>query len=617
MAATKAEQEMPVELGQLSQLIESAPETLATGSKDIQIAALNATKYIFDLGELFLLIKDIVMLRRCLAMKSEAASRKHIVELLSSLSPAEAPKTRSQTKAAANSAANGHEPARPVLMLEPTPLSSLFINGMDDEQIWAQLDLRARNVCDTLEHALEDTVEDYDDAGSGSGEEDEDEESADFEGLEDMEELGSEEDSGEYEDEQGTDDNTDEPLSDSVEAEEQIAELRDSDEDDEADADAMDLDRPSRKATLWDKIAPKLSVPKRKTGGHPELDDGFFSLADFNAETEEAEARKVTRGGLSKTGDEDESDSDADFDDNVDFFAPVDNMEDLDPEAEEDTSGRLYICNVRNMMLIRIPAEPHYKDFFEPPPRTSKRKDTRPKSGKVRFHDEVRVKSIKARGKGMPVSTMSLIGDAEDEDEECSDQENGLIGDDDMVVDDFDEEPDDLDDEDDEEVEADQSSDEDEDISGRNAIERLKDDLFAEDEDDDTRAFMRSRHLNLLIRSLCQTSARTRNGWKHSESRLHSWKRKMLARKTGCSWAKPPHGRALKTLCLRKTLNSNVLRRPFQLSQKTQFKPWRNASRHAFSITISTMSFVGGLSKKSHSCLRGSSSSKIRRANKV
>ena len=51
------------------------------------------------------------------------------------------------------------------------------------------------------------------------------------------------------------------------------------------------------------------------------MDDGFFSLAEFNAETEEAEGENVSRGRL---GQDDDDDDDAD--DDVDFFAPVDDM---------------------------------------------------------------------------------------------------------------------------------------------------------------------------------------------------------------------------------------------------------------------------------------------------
>lgn len=56
-----------------------------------------------------------------------------------------------------------------------------------------------------------------------------------------------------------------------------------------------------------------------------------------------------------------------------------------------------------------------YNDFFEPPLRMQNR---RLRSSKVRFHDRVSVKKIKAVGKGMPVSSM---GDEDSDEEEEND----------------------------------------------------------------------------------------------------------------------------------------------------------------------------------------------------
>lgn len=57
---------------------------------------------------------------------------------------------------------------------------------------------------------------------------------------------------------------------------------------------------------------------------------------------------------------------------------------------------------------------PFYSDFFEPPPRAQNK---RIRSSKVRFHERVSVKKIKAVGKCMPVSSM----DEEDSDEDSED----------------------------------------------------------------------------------------------------------------------------------------------------------------------------------------------------
>jgi len=45
--------QLPDELLNLSNVVEKCPEAFATGSKDIQAAALGATKFVFDLGAFF------------------------------------------------------------------------------------------------------------------------------------------------------------------------------------------------------------------------------------------------------------------------------------------------------------------------------------------------------------------------------------------------------------------------------------------------------------------------------------------------------------------------------------------------------------------------------------
>ena len=50
VAATVDELPLPPQLEGLSKLLSEKPEALATGSEDIRQAALDATKFIFDLG---------------------------------------------------------------------------------------------------------------------------------------------------------------------------------------------------------------------------------------------------------------------------------------------------------------------------------------------------------------------------------------------------------------------------------------------------------------------------------------------------------------------------------------------------------------------------------------
>lgn len=43
--------QLPPELSNLSTIVDASPEVLATGSSDLQSTALNATKFIYDLGK--------------------------------------------------------------------------------------------------------------------------------------------------------------------------------------------------------------------------------------------------------------------------------------------------------------------------------------------------------------------------------------------------------------------------------------------------------------------------------------------------------------------------------------------------------------------------------------
>ena len=265
------------------------------------------------------------------ALKSEASSRAQIATLLSSLSPAQAPQTRSQAKKAANSAPAKakHGPT-----FEETPLPELCIDGMDEGQVWAQMELRAQKLCKVLEYALEGTgeIDEEEVIGGVNGVKqrqlDDDgmdiDEEGDKDGLEnefedDSEDWDSEDDEDEEEDEEGEREGG-ESSEGEYEGEESVLELRDPSDGEGDLSDEMDIVEPS--------------LPKKKgrgkKGSHSELNDGFFDLAAFNAETEEAEARKTSRGRLSR---EKDSDSDAELED-IDMFAPVD-----DVEAEEEEQG--------------------------------------------------------------------------------------------------------------------------------------------------------------------------------------------------------------------------------------------------------------------------------------
>ncbi|TFK57270.1 Mpp10 protein [Heliocybe sulcata] len=436
-------------LSQLSELIADQPEALASGSKDIHQTALLAAKCVFDL-----------------ALTTEAHSQKYVRQLLSSMAPELAPQTRSQARANGKRKRSPSPPRPKTGEPQTTPLLSLFVEGMDDDQIWAQLELRAKHVCETLEEALEGGAglrgsDDGDSDGSGDMNginEEEDESLEDEEDEEDDGDSDQEEEEAEWDDEEGESASREEPATD----EETTALRRSSeDEDDESeeedetdpDIDLNGISAPTSRASA------KPSRPKAR--GHPELDDGFFDLASFNAEIEQAEARTASRGALG-SDDEDEDIENGD----IDLFAPVNDLQALEEDDIEDTGGEAF-----------------YKDFFEPPPK-NKTATNRPipsKTTKVRFHDEVRVKKIKAKGKGLPTSfinggsdNMSLSDLADQYGEDISDDaEEGMEGSEEESC---------LED-DDGTSDGNGEDDDDQEFDDVDTMERFKDDLFAEDDE--------------------------------------------------------------------------------------------------------------------------------------
>lgn len=212
--------------------------------------------------------------------------------------------------------------------LTPTPLSGLHIEGMEAEQIWNQLELRAKGVCELVDLVFEGEYP-KDDEGDDQDENDEEE--------------------GDEEDEM----------------------MLESDEDDD---DFMPEDEPeesSQGSDLGEHIAPLNGEPEPKTklpiallqswithqddqetsshpppqqskkgkgkgNRHQTLDDDFFSISEFNREIEGAEAKKTNRGRLSG------KDEDSDEEGSLDLFKQVSDEMDED-EDEDDRSEFLLI----------------------------------------------------------------------------------------------------------------------------------------------------------------------------------------------------------------------------------------------------------------------------------
>ncbi|KAF8317444.1 Mpp10 protein [Clavulina sp. PMI_390] len=519
----------------LVESVRERSEGLATGDYQIRDSALRAEKFAFDH-----------------AISHESLAKPYINALLKTLQNYEAaPQTRSQTKAALEN--SGPKPPPPALPpFESTPLDSLFLDGMNSDQIWEQLELKTKNLLKVLDSivapdedpdAASDESSDFDvkDARAVVGADDDDDDDEDGMDL-DMDDIGnyddidSEEDDDEDfdEDEEGLeldddldfeDDGEEGDEDESSEGEETIAPLRGEGIPD------LDLDRPRGGRSL--------AASRRPS--HPTLDDAFFSIDDFNRETEALESKTRSSGSL------DADDEDATED--VDLFAAVDDAPQAFEEDDEEDMSSFSI-------------DPSYKDFFAPPPRpppssskkrphsdpsssssagpsssasakkakldsTSSESSTIPKKRGVSFSDNVRVRTIAARkntakerlelyrrmgmAKGIPgevldSATFEEVSEEDDgEDDDDGDDDDDDEGEEvDWDMDRFDD-VDGLDedaylDEDENEDDDDLDSESDPDLDdpsevGVETIQRLKSDLFDDEESvDNDPAAAKSAH---------------------------------------------------------------------------------------------------------------------------
>jgi len=112
------------------------------------------------------------------------------------------------------------------------------------------------------------------------------------------------------------------------------------------------------------------------------------------------------------------------------------------------------------------------------------------KTGKVRFHEEVQVRNIKAKGKNRPLFTMYEEDDDDDDDDDDEYGEQMTFDDFEAAMDGvaFEEDEDEkiFNSRDEDNSEGEEVEDESEEGDGRDTMARLKDDLFADDEEPQT-----------------------------------------------------------------------------------------------------------------------------------
>ncbi|KAG8833157.1 hypothetical protein FRC17_011228 [Serendipita sp. 399] len=468
----------------LTNVIKHKLHLFAVGDDQIQAAALAATKSLFDSG--------LHPIQTALSQEDEGFSNiKRFVKSITNDINSQPRETRSQNKSRMAEQQEDTDSLHPKLngllvaanKLQPTPLKELHTTNMDVDQVWSQLELRAKSVCDLVDIFFEG---EYPDPDALAG----DEEAGDKMEVDEEDEEDSEEDetSDDEDDEEEESDSESDPQQDLGDY---IMPL------------ASERPRPSRVSTSSFSVASRAltngkelsnkgtdSVRAKRDGPrHPTLDDDFFSISEFNREIESAEAKTSSKGRL-KASKNDDSDEDDD-NESIDLFADVgDAFEEDDGENDSDEDGTADGDISYPLM---------YSDFFDKPStasgapsRSSTTHDrnvvemkiissSTSKSSKVRFHEEVKVKLIKPKRKRY--SLMDIEEEDEDEDEKGDELPPFDEGWDEEGVDNSDEEGTEEGEEyeDQEEGEPDKGEEESE-TDGFDAIERAKDDLFAEDE---------------------------------------------------------------------------------------------------------------------------------------
>ena len=311
------------------------------------------------------------------ALQVEHDAFEHIRELLESFANVmddETPRTRAQAQQAKKrkrspSPETVKRKGNPILQaadsLIPTQLQELHLSGMEDAQIWAQLELRGQVITKVVETLFEGA---WDDPTKTLDEEEEDgeEDELSMEGV-DIDMGDSSSDEGEeaeglgLPDEAATEEQDD--TSGDENMPEHITQLADfSDEDQEPLLTGLDLGRPSPRR--------KGEKPRRRNS-HPTLDDDFFSIVDFNKEIGAAEAQSRSRGRLNEDSDEE----------SIDLFQAVAEDDELADQGGHTEGGCM--CIVLQIALgacTHILCSLYVQGLFRSPSEITRRQGKRPSS---------------------------------------------------------------------------------------------------------------------------------------------------------------------------------------------------------------------------------------------
>ncbi|POW16427.1 hypothetical protein PSHT_06760 [Puccinia striiformis] len=418
-------------------------------------------------------------------------------------------------QALTNSSSSRSTKNQAIPLLPRTPLEELYLPTPSDPlAIWHQLSLRQNCLNNWVRQTIDLDVQADHRQQNAKQEQDQDQdqeddilESDELSSLEDDSSFATEQlfssspsDSSSSDDDDDTDDeNQLDPDRQLGPNESYLTPLNDADQESnssqgssEDEQNMMSIDTLESRPTSSTKISQK---PKRRSA----VDSEFFSLAEFEQEAEEGEAemRRKLRRSTGQTGQPEDEDTD-DEEEEVDLFAKfdtglIDDDDDDDDAMDEDgeEGGQVDLDSVADL---------RYNDFFapiskkpsggkrqnkpvdtplEPKDPSTKKVNLTSKIGKVKFSEQVKVKEIPAKNRGVRVAEMSSTDEDEDSDEdffldEISDSEQDISS----GTNESDSDPD-------------QNSDEDSD-GGEKTMSRLSGELFddgfsdqTDDSDDD------------------------------------------------------------------------------------------------------------------------------------